>query len=254
MAIAPISYDTPSALSAFDFTPLTRLGEQLKAQQNSQMLANLAQRYDAAPSSSVTPSSIIPSSVTPSSVTPSSVTPSSVTPSSGGTSAPFAAPATTGDVDAAIRATAAAAGMDVPTWKAIASIESSLNPSSNFNRPTRYKGLFQIGSRGEGSEWSRHGSGDIYNPMDNARAAAALASANNARFRQTFNRDPTPVETYMMHQQGLGFYTKGITTNITGNPYPGMSGPQTPASFAEGWGREIERRKKYFGKSEETGD
>jgi hypothetical protein len=155
-------------------------------------------------------------------------------------------------VDAAIRATAAAAGMDVPTWKAIASIESSLNPSSNFQRPTQYKGLFQIGSRGDDSEWSRHGSGSIYNAMDNATAAARLAADNNVTFRKNFGRDPTPAETYMMHQQGPGFYLNGTMTNVEGNPYPGMSGPQTPASFAEGWGREIERRAKYFRKSEEA--
>src|SRR5207245_3404774 len=33
--------------SEFDFTPLTRLGEQLKAQQNSKMLASLSERYGA---------------------------------------------------------------------------------------------------------------------------------------------------------------------------------------------------------------
>jgi len=222
----------PAINNAFDFSPLAKLGQ---ATPQDDTLTALATRYSAAPS---TLASIAPS-------TP-------VSPSPGGTSAAFAAPPTSGDVDAAIRSTAAAAGMDVPTWKAIASIESSLNPSSNVERPTQYKGLFQIGSRGDGSEWSRHGSGSIYNAMDNATAAAKLAADNNARFTQSFGRAPTPAETYMMHQQGLGFYTNGTMTNVAGNPYPGMSGPQTPSSFAEGWGREIERRAKYFRKPEEA--
>jgi len=50
----------------------------------------------------------------------------------------------------------------------------------------------------------------------------------------------------MMHQQGLGFYTRGAMTNIGGNPYPGMHGEQTHESFEAGWGREVSRRKARF--------
>jgi hypothetical protein len=171
-------------------------------------------------------------------------------PTPGGTSAAFAAPETPADVNAALKATAAQAGMDVPTWKAIASIESSLNPSSNFNKPTQYKGLFQMGM----NEFALHGRGDTYKAMDNAQAAASLASANNATFRENFGRDPTPAETYMMHQQGPGFYTSGKMTNIEGNPYPGMSGRQTHDSFEQGWAKEIERRAKYFRQFEDNKD
>lgn len=110
--------------------------------------------------------------------------------------------------------------MSPAEWKAIASIESSLNPQSNVNQGTQYKGLFQIGSRGAGSEWATHGSGDIYNAMDNATAAANLAAENNAGFQKAFGRAPTPIETYMMHQQGLGFFTKGALTNVEGNLPP----------------------------------
>lgn len=138
--------------------------------------------------------------------------------------------------------------MDPAYWTAIASIESSLKPGSNYGNPgTQYKGLYQIGTRGSGSEWATHGSGNVYNPMDNANAAASLAAENNAAFQNHFGRAPTPIETYMMHQQGLGFYTHGTMTNVSGNAYPGMSGPQTPASFEAGWGRELERRAKAQG-------
>jgi hypothetical protein len=155
-------------------------------------------------------------------------------------------------VDDAINQTAATAGMDPSYWRAIASIESSLNPSSNYDKYTQYKGLYQVGTRdrpGEPSEWTRHGSGSVYNPMDNARSAAALAAENNAKFQSYYGRAPSPIETYMMHQQGFGFYKDGTMTNIAGNPYPGMRGPQTPQSFEAGWARELERQRQRAGES-----
>ena len=153
-----------------------------------------------------------------------------------------AVPRAPGSVNEAIRSTAGTAGMDESHWRAIAGIESGLNPSSNANRSTQYKGLFQIGTRGADSEWARRGQGSPYDAQANAEAAAKLASDNNAWFKGKYGRDPTPTETYMMHQQGRGFYSSGSMTNIAGNPYPGMRGPQTHQSFEAGWGREIERR------------
>jgi hypothetical protein len=64
--------------------------------------------------------------------------------------------------------------------------------------------------------------------------------------RARFGRDPTDTEMYMMHQQGLGFYTRGAMTNIGGNPYPGMRGPQTHESFEAGWGRSLARGRAGF--------
>ena len=150
-----------------------------------------------------------------------------------------------GDVNAAIAVGAAAAGVDVPHFKAMASIESSLNPTSNWNRHTQYKGLFQIGR----SEWAKFGHGNIYNAKDNALAMAALVNANRAIFRKRFGRDPTPDEIYLMHQQGPGFFLNGAMTNIAGNPYPGMHGPQNHNSFLNGWSAEVERRANRFGGS-----
>lgn len=146
------------------------------------------------------------------------------------------------DTDAAIRDAAGASGIDVDTMRGMASIESSMNPGSNRGRGTQYKGLYQLGR----DEWRRYGSGDIYDAHDNAMAAARLFAAHKAAFRARFGREPTDPELYMMHQQGEGFYTRGAMTNIAGNPYPGMHGPQSPASFEAGWGRELERRKEMF--------
>jgi hypothetical protein len=167
-----------------------------------------------------------------------------------GSSAPSAEPlhpstprTGSGETDAAIRAAAQASGVDVNTMRGIASIESDMNPGSNRSRHTQYKGLYQLGHE----EWRRHGSGNIYNAHDNAMAAARLFEANKAQFRARTGRDPTDRELYLMHQQGPGFYSRGAMTNIRGNPYPGMRGPQTHQSFEAGWGRELERRRNAFG-------
>jgi hypothetical protein len=148
-------------------------------------------------------------------------------------------------VDDAIAGTAATAGMDPAYWRAIASIESSLNPSSNYNRPTQFKGLFQLGH----PVWQEHGRGNIYDPNDNATAAAAFTRANAGIFRKQFGRDPSPVETYLMHQQGPGFYTKGTMTNIEGNlPEPDrIPENMTHRGFENYWARKIEARAKGFG-------
>lgn len=147
------------------------------------------------------------------------------------------------DTDQAIVDAARAHHLDVNTMRSIASIESSMNPDSNEHRATQYKGLYQIG-RGE---WERFGNGgNIYDAHDNAMAAARMFDANRTQFRQHYGRDPTDTELYMMHQQGLGFYTRGAMTNIGGNPYPGMHGAQSHESFEEGWGREVARRKAAF--------
>jgi hypothetical protein len=150
------------------------------------------------------------------------------------------------DTDAAIKRAAKEAGVDVNTMRGIASIESGMNPSSNANRSTQYKGLYQIGH----DEWRRFGhGGNIYSAEDNAAATGRMFSENKRQFRSRFGRDPSDSELYLMHQQGLGFYTNNAMTNISGNPYPGMRGPQTHESFEAGWGRGLARRKSGFEKS-----
>ena len=148
----------------------------------------------------------------------------------------------TTDTDAAIRRAAQEAGIDVNTMRAIASIESGMNPESNRGRRSQYKGLFQLGHE----EWARWGRGDIYDAGDNAAAAGRMLASHKADFKQRFGRDPTDAELYMIHQQGMGFHTRGAMTNIAGNRYPGMRGPQTPESFQRGWGAELERRRAHF--------
>ncbi len=177
---------------------------------------------------------------TPQSRTPRSEAPSgqSYAPGTGGS--PFQQGSA--ETDRAIVEAAEAHRLDPNTMRSIASIESSMNPSSNAHRPTQYKGLYQVGR----NEWQRFGEGNIYSARDNAMGAARMFDANRAQFQKRFRREPTDTELYMMHQQGLGFYTRNAMTNIGGNPYPGMRGPQTHESFEAGWGREVARRKERF--------
>lgn len=151
------------------------------------------------------------------------------------------------DTDAAIQRAARFAGVDVNDMRSMASVESDMKPSSNSNRRTQYKGLFQMGIRGQGSEWERYGrGGDPYDPNDNAMAAARSVKSNKEWFKARYGRDPNFNEIYMMHQQGRGFFSRGAMTNIAGNRYPGMNGPQSQESFMAGWGRELSRRSAHF--------
>lgn len=152
----------------------------------------------------------------------------------------------TAEVTSAIQEASTAYGLDAGTMSAIASIESSNNPNSNRRAATQYKGLFQIGK----DEWRRYGEGDIYNPRDNAMAAARMLADHQQWFRERYGRNPSDAELYMMHQQGRGFYSRGVMANIGGNRYPGMRGPQSQASFQAGWANEIARRKMLLATAE----
>ena len=148
--------------------------------------------------------------------------------------------------DEAIRATAKPAGMDPAHWKGIAELESDLNPSSNVNKKTQYKGLFQVNQE----EMQKAGGGNIYEAHANAAAAAAAAQRNIAIFKRHFGRDPDAGEIYLMHQQGAGFYTKGTMTNIGGNLPPSLRGRDpktiTHAEFEAGWRADVERRARKY--------
>jgi hypothetical protein len=157
--------------------------------------------------------------------------------------------------DQAIVDAARAHHLDPNLMRSIASIESGMNPGSNANAKTQYKGLYQIGH----DEWRRFGGeGNIYNAHDNAMAAARMFDENRSQFRKRFNRDPTDTELYLMHQQGLGFYTRGAMTNIGGNlPASARTGENmTHEGFERYWGGQVARRKASFaarhGQSAET--
>jgi Transglycosylase SLT domain len=71
------------------------------------------------------------------------------------------------------------------------------------NRTGSYKGLFQLSQK----EFNRHGgTGNIYDPEQNTMAAANKMAQDRLTFKQKYNREPTRLDTYMVHQQGEAGY------------------------------------------------
>jgi hypothetical protein len=94
-----------------------------------------------------------------------------------------------------IKHAAALFGLDYNFMKAVAKIESGLDPKE---RTGSYIGLFQL-SR---AEFRAYGSGDIYDARDNAVAAAYKFVNEAALFAFLTHREPTASDLYLIHQQG----------------------------------------------------
>ena len=77
-------------------------------------------------------------------------------------------------------------------------IESSGNPNATTGS---YKGLFQL-SEPEFKRWG--GTGNIYDPVANTKAAATKFRAETNHFNEKYGRQPSPTELYLIHQQGEG--------------------------------------------------
>ena len=105
-------------------------------------------------------------------------------------------------VEEALRAASQRYGIPYEVLRGVAQVESSLDPTTA--RPgSTYQGLFQL-SPEEFARGRRGTGGDIFSPMDNAMAAAALFRAHAESFQRRFQRPPNATELYMIHQQGWG--------------------------------------------------
>lgn len=89
-------------------------------------------------------------------------------------------------------------GIDPAVLVAKAQIETGLNPK--LRNKSGASGLFQFMPR----TWKEFGKGNVFDPAANTDAAARFTLKNIQHFRKSFGRDPTPGETYLMHQQGAG--------------------------------------------------
>jgi Transglycosylase SLT domain len=98
-----------------------------------------------------------------------------------------------------IQKRAIAMGVDPAAAVAIAKIESGFNPTANQDAQTKYKGLYQLGP----DEWSKYGTGDIYDPAANTDAFLKLYKDNTAQLAQNLGRQPTAAEAYLAHNQGV---------------------------------------------------
>lgn len=92
-------------------------------------------------------------------------------------------------------------GISVEELKRIVKIESGGDPG---NRTGSYKGLFQLSDK----EFAKHGGGgNIYDPEQNAMAAANMFQKQNLAFKERTGRDMKPIDRYMVHQQGEAGYS-----------------------------------------------
>jgi hypothetical protein len=112
-------------------------------------------------------------------------------------------------------------GVDPNLLMTFARIESGGRPGVQTGS---YKGLFQLSS----AEFRKHGGeGDIFDPAANADAAAAKLKTEAAEFEQKYGRAPTPLDLYLIHQQGEGGYEAHIAN-------PDRAAWESMASTAEG--------------------
>lgn len=96
-------------------------------------------------------------------------------------------------------------GVSSQVLERFAQVESNFNPRA-VSPSGGHRGLFQLSN----DIFDRFGSGDIFNPRDNAFAAAAHLRDNATRFERSFGRAATPSDLYMIHQQGFGGYSQHL--------------------------------------------
>ena len=150
-------------------------------------------------------------------------------------------------VERAIEQASKLHNVDPNLLRGFVSVESGGDPNANRDNPGRqYKGLMQIGR----TEWNTHGQGgDIYNPDANMMGGASLTQRNRQDFIRAMGREPTPAELYLVHQQGLGFFTNGTMTNIRGNLPAEAQTPEnmTREGYERWWTNRINRAIKERG-------
>lgn len=141
---------------------------------------------------------------------------------------------------------AADTGVDPDYLARIMKIESGGDPN---NRTGSYRGLFQLSP----SEFAKYGgTGNIYDPEQNARAAANKTAAEAQAFQEKFGRAPTSTDLYMTHQQGEGGYAQHIAAPDAPawqNMYATAEGQQKGPGWAKQaiWGNIPDNLKPRFG-------
>jgi hypothetical protein len=137
-------------------------------------------------------------------------------------------------VNDAIRVAASQSGVDPAVLTRSAQIESGGDPGSNRDKPTKYKGLFNL----DPDEFKKYGppGGDIYNANDNALAAAAKMKAEGNQFASINGRQPNGFDQYMIHQQGVAGYSAHLN-NPNAPAWQNMLSTGEGQEKGEGWAR-----------------
>ena len=108
-----------------------------------------------------------------------------------------------GPVPEMIRTAAMGYNLDPETMTRIAQVESRMNPNA-ANPNSSARGIYQFMTRPGGS-WDEYGKGaNPLDPLANIDAGMRYTQDNLAHFKKAMGREPTPGETYLMHQQGRG--------------------------------------------------
>lgn len=147
----------------------------------------------------------------------------------------------------AITAASQATGVDDAMLRRFAMIESGGKPDAVKGS---YRGLFQM-SQAEFQKYGPDG-GNIFDPKDNALAAANKIKAETAQFQQKYGRPATPADLYLIHQQGQAGYAAHMA-NPDGKAWENMlstaEGQQKGALWAKQaiWGNVPDQMKVQFG-------
>jgi hypothetical protein len=137
----------------------------------------------------------------------SPIRPGRTAPSSkgGGTESAPVKRSSSSSVNSAIDSAAKESGLDPRMMHAIARIESSYNSNTVTGS---YKGLFQLSEE----EFRKNGGqGSIFDPTENARAAAKKLVIERKELSAKLGRPISDAELYMAHQQGVGGATQHLT-------------------------------------------
>ena len=164
----------------------------------------------------------------------------------GGYTAPRRRSAFHPDVDKAIDDAVDLHGADRSYLRTVARIESGGDPKKQTGS---YKGIFQLSD----DEFRRYGgTGDIFDPFENAKAAALKARTEAAAYEKRHGRSPLPDELYLTHQQGEGGldgHLRNPDAPAWENMYRTAEGRQKGPAWAKQavWGNIPQEERKRFG-------
>lgn len=122
-------------------------------------------------------------------------------------------------------------GFDHDKLASMVSVESGGNPTAQSGV---YKGLLQI-SPSEWAKYGRHG-GNIFDPHDNLEAGVKALKDKSSKFAHEFGREPSPVELYLMHQQGEAGL-RAHEKNLDAPAWENMLGTGEGKQKGQGWAK-----------------
>jgi hypothetical protein len=96
------------------------------------------------------------------------------------------------------------------------SIESNFDPMANLNKPTQYKGVFQLGN----DEWAEMGgtAANRWDPETQINLGVARLAQIRQQLADRLGRSPTNSEVYLAHQQGVAG-ASAMIENPNTSPY-----------------------------------